>query len=106
MKNNSHVTALEVVAACGEKFTLDGVEYLPGEVFGKYGIMIGGIRGIVDPNHIVGIPAEAEKLEVMVGTEAFTIELEKNEGDREHSEMKQAVLEGERPAEAEEAKPE
>lgn len=92
MKNNSAYTALEIVKMTGsEKFVVDEKEYSPEEAFGKVSVMIGGIRGIVDPTKILNIPTGTETLEIMIGTNAFTIPIERNDGEKEHSEGSQAV---------------
>lgn len=94
MKNNARYTALEVLKALNvEKFVVDEKEYAPEEVFGKVAVVIGGLSGIVNPDYLLGIPAESETLQVMVGVESFELALDNNEGEREHSESAKLVKE-------------
>jgi hypothetical protein len=100
MKSNSTYTALEILKATGaEKFTVDEKEYTAEEVFGKASVMIGGIRGIVAGEKIINIPTETESLDIMVGVSTFSIAIEKNDGDKEHSEAVQAVRDASVPQE-------
>lgn len=60
-------TALEILTEAGfEK---------PEEIFGKFGIKISGISGIVSPDHIVLISLGSEKLIVSAKGESKEIEL-------------------------------
>lgn len=93
MKNNAQYTALEVLEAVAEKFVLNEKEYSAEEVFGKFAVIIGGISGIVKPDHLLSIPSEAKTLQVVVGVESFELPLEENEGERERSESFQSVKE-------------
>lgn len=84
MKSNVKVTALEILEAAGVSEA--------GEVFGKTRVRIGGIAGIVSPDHLVKIQPGVEKIEIIVGVEATTLELEPA-GDPEISEKAKEALE-------------
>jgi hypothetical protein len=65
---NTKYTALEILTAAGiEK---------PEEKFGKVRVRIGGIHGIVKPDHIIRIPNGTKEVAVLVGVETATIPLE------------------------------
>jgi len=102
MKNNAVYTAREIVAAIPvETFTADEKTLSKEEIFGNVSVTIGGIRGVVSPDHIITIPEGVGSMEVSVGVETFTIELDNNDGEREHSEAKQEAVAVELQAEAE-----
>ena len=95
MKNNATYTALEILEATGqETFSVGEESYTSREVFGKVGITIGGIRGIVDPEKVISVTPGTEALDVMVGANAFTLPLEPNDGEKEHSDAARAAKAG------------
>jgi hypothetical protein len=70
MKDNTKYTALEILTEAGVKD--------PETKFGKMRVEIGGILGIVKPDHIVGVTAGTKKLDVVVGVEPYTLKIEKS----------------------------
>lgn len=87
---NSKLTALEVLTECGVKDAE--------AVFGTMRVRIGGISGINTPDHLINIPASAEVLEVIVGSDVYDLTLAKgNKSDnaeiRTISEDAKAVIE-------------
>lgn len=66
-------TALEVLTAAGvEK---------PEEYFGKQRVIIGGIRGIVTPDHLVKVQKGSKKLEILAGDKGYQVDIVPQEGD-------------------------
>lgn len=74
MRANAKYTAREILTAAG-------VEN-PESKFGKMRVVIAGLRGIVNPDYQVSIPAGSKSLDVVVGNENFTVELEEGDEDR------------------------
>lgn len=95
MEANKKYTALEILKETGEtKFSFGDKDYSAEDVFGKGRIRIGGIPGIVDPNHLVRVPEEMDELEVIVGVESYKINTKKNAKDSENvSEEAKKVIE-------------
>lgn len=69
MKANKKYTALELVTAAG----FEGVE------FGKIRVRIGGIPGIVTPDHSIRVTAGTTEIDVMVGMEVKKVTFEGDE---------------------------
>lgn len=69
MKANKKYTALELVTAAG----FEDVE------FGKIRVRIGGIRGIVTPDHVIRVTPGTTEIDVMVGNEVKTVTFEGDE---------------------------
>lgn len=68
MKANTKYTALEILTEAGiEK---------PEEKFGKFRIIIGGILGIVKPDHVIRIQSGVKEIDVVVGIETVTIHVD------------------------------
>ena len=86
MKANSKYTALELL-------TEAGVE-TPQDKFGKVRIVIGGLSGIVNPDHLIRVQPGTKKLSIIVGVDPFEVELEDAEegADSLISEGARAVL--------------
>lgn len=89
---NSKVTALDILNELG----VANAE----NVFGSARVRIGGIAGINTPGHLINIPAECTKVDVIVGDQYFELELAKGNKDdnaevRTFSENARAALEAE-----------
>jgi len=67
MKANTKYTALEILKEAGYKNAEDK--------FGKFRVVIGGIMGIVKPDHVVGISEGTKNLEITVGIETKIIKV-------------------------------
>lgn len=60
---------------------LAGVEK-PEEKIGKMSVVIAGIRGINEPQHLIKLPVGTEKIDIIVGEDSYTIEeLPESEGN-------------------------
>lgn len=84
MKNNTIYTAKELLETAG----------FNAEVIGKVRVRIGGIAGIVTPEHLINT-GHSEKIDVLVGADLVTLELE-NQEEVVLSEGAKAVKDAER----------
>jgi hypothetical protein len=76
MITNKKYTALEILKALDLKtFKVGEAEFTPEQVFGKVRVMIGGIMGIVKPEHAIRVVSTG-KLEIVVGNEKYELPLE------------------------------
>jgi hypothetical protein len=83
LKRNAIYTAKEIIEECGADPKL----------IGKVRVVIAGISGIVSPDHLVSLPFKmADKLEVIVATEAFTLDLDGPVVNAEMSEGAKVVV--------------
>lgn len=80
MKANTKYTALEVLTEAGFEN--------PGDKIGKFRCRIGGISGIVSPDHVVKFQTGLKKVDVILGNEVKTVDLD---GDAEHSELSEGT---------------
>lgn len=64
---NSKVTAVEILTELGVKNA--------DKVFGKMRVRIGGIAGINKATRVINIPASVKKIEVIVGSDLYELEL-------------------------------
>ena len=88
LKANGKYTALEILEALGvEKFPVEDKSYIARNVFGKCAIGIGGLP-VVQPHHMISIPAGTEKLSVHVGLEVYELDLD---GDAEERVLSEGV---------------
>ena len=87
LKQNSKYTAKEIIAEIGVENFQVGDQNLPIEqIWDKYRVAIGGIRGIVTPDHVISF-GEAEEVEIIIGATPYKVELVPNEdGEQFHSE--------------------
>ncbi|PIY96083.1 MAG: hypothetical protein COY66_05000 [Candidatus Kerfeldbacteria bacterium CG_4_10_14_0_8_um_filter_42_10] len=83
MKANAKYTAAEILTEAG----MDVAK------LGKMAVTIGGIAGIVSPDHLIKLPADAMSIVVIVGEEKATINLAEPSDDSEISEDAKTVLE-------------
>lgn len=84
MQSNKKYTALEILQEAGfEK---------PEEKIGKFRVIIGGLQGIVKPDHIIRVSAGTEELEVVVGIEKKIISIEDELAEQANSKEVQKVL--------------
>lgn len=67
LKRNTKYTAKEILTAAGLN---------PDEVLGKIRVRISGISGIVKPDHLIKVQPGTEKLDLIVGMDAYEVELE------------------------------
>lgn len=85
MKANTKYTALEILTEAGiEK---------PEEKIGKMRVRIGGLSGIVKPDHIIRVPSGTKEVSVLVGQETATIPVEEDSEDAAVSESAQVAIE-------------
>jgi hypothetical protein len=82
IKANAKYTAKELVDAAG----------LDTGVFGEVGIEIGGIKGIVKPDHIIRVTAGTTSLDVRVGDKTVPVEVSGDNEETEISEGARAAL--------------
>jgi len=87
MKANTKYTAIEILTEAGfEK---------PEEKIGKFRVIIGGIQGIVTPDHVIRIPAGTKQLDVVIGIEAKVIKIKSDNKDMVISDGARAKLDSE-----------
>jgi len=77
IKSNAKYTALEILTEAGFEN--------PEKLIGKFRVVIGGISGIVKPDHVIRISPETTELEVLAGVEVKTIVIEKEAEEAEVS---------------------
>ena len=85
MKANTKYTALEIL-------TEAGIE-TPEEKIGSMRVRIGGISGIVKPDHLIRIPTNTKEIDIIVGQETITVPIDSENEEIVVSEGPQAAIE-------------
>lgn len=87
LKQNSKYTAKEIIDEIGIETFQVGEENLPiDQIWNKYRVSIGGLRGIVSPDHVIGF-GDNEEVEIIIGAIPYKVNLVSNdEGEQFHSE--------------------
>ena len=85
MKANTKYTALEIL-------TEAGIE-TPEEKIGSMRVRIGGISGIVKPDHLIRIPIGTKEIDIIVGQETVTIPIDSENEEIVISEGAQKAIE-------------
>ena len=83
LTRNQKYTALEILLAAGvdkvilppETLEEAPKEFTAEEVFSKFSVNIGGISGITDPNKVILVSPDTEKLVVLVAGQSIVVEL-------------------------------
>jgi len=84
MKANTKYTALEILTEAGVRN--------PEEKFGKMRVLIGGITGIVNQDHLINVPDGIKKIDIIVGIEKFSVKINKGGKERIISNNAQEIL--------------
>ena len=85
MKANGKYTALEILQEAGIENPQDKI--------GKVRVRIGGISGIVNPDDLITIQPNADKIDIIVGNETKELNFESSADEREVSEKAKLALE-------------
>lgn len=71
LKAGEKYTALQILQAAKVPKATDA--------FGKMRVIIGGIQGIVDANHVIRVSGSEDPLEIIVGENSYSVDVEVTE---------------------------